>query len=972
MAIDDLNRTRFARPGSDTDKCGTLIDDFTQELESSESFDLVAWALEVPSELRDRVIPIYLDRYLCDRQRRGWTTYLAGFIEQFPQYARFVDRFREAARDDRTSGETRPAQQLSATTTYEVEPTPWREGGQGSLHKASDQGVGGRQVVIKFLKAADLEQDFRKEIEITAKLEHPGVVPVFARGVEATPPNRSFFAMRLIHGKPLEELIADFYNNMGKDPKRLKAAFSPGSKSPMTAIVENLISACNTASYAHSVGVLHCDIKPKNIVCGRFGATHLVDWGSAQRIAGGRDTADDSSVPLDFESGTGKSYTLSHASPEQLLHQELTPASDVFALGATLYHAITGQPPYGHGRRRDSEAIDVRNVNPCVPPRLAAICQKAMHRDPAQRYASADGLGADLTNWLRDEEVEAVPDTLLGSSFRFARHHQRESIVALVGLLSLLLLGSLTWMIRARAMDSSKSLDASLSLIENLCEPLQNDSVANSDEFDVRAKGVEDFAAAFIRESRDRDTKLARAHQLAGLVAFYHHNRQLSGDSKAQLVRAIESLEAAEAIFSSSGQPLAQARNVVRRARWLQQLALSSDNLEKEVVAAYRALEVADRLLAADESKSARALLAEISQIRGELLLKYADDVTSVGAADIAFDTSLPPGVKTINLKQSARCFDNTIDILKAAGPGAGRELARGYGYRGDVHQQLDEIELAFQDYTDSLRIRKMQFDAAPTDENRFQLARGYANFGNLTVNASEESLRTLESSAFMTQFHAELDQINAASRLAKPLPIEVLVCETCTGKAIDLQRELVFNRTNGDERATIDFLRSCDRAAELHYFAALRDKTSEADRRKYLDKADSFLDEAIRCVDVAGSDVEAMPQYLHDRLAACYTLKLEIVLARGDSQPGVLKSLSDKVRTLVGVVESPQSKDIERLQLLILALAAVDDEVGVRQGLRQLAAQKGSRSVGFKKHVETFLSLPGHDAVDGELDSLL
>src|SRR5262249_44433676 len=154
------------------------------------------------------------------------------------------------------------------------------------------------------------------------------------------------------------------------------------------------IDVCNAVAYAHSRGVVHRDLKPGNIMLGKYGETLLLDWGLAKAVGRGRyaDTADE--LTLEPSSGSAVAATQigaalgtpAYMSPEQAAGRldQITPASDIYGLGATLYSLLTGQAPY---REQDGgvllnvqrgEFVPPRKLRPTVPTALDAICRKAM------------------------------------------------------------------------------------------------------------------------------------------------------------------------------------------------------------------------------------------------------------------------------------------------------------------------------------------------------------------------------------------------------------------------------------------------------------------------------------------------------------------------------------------------------------------------------------------------------------------
>ena len=191
-------------------------------------------------------------------------------------------------------------------------------------------------------------------------------------------------------------------------------------------------------TFAHSRGVLHRDLKGQNVVLGEFGEVFLLDWGLAKDdqaadVAGGTAAGSGSSEETQPGSVIG---TPAFMAPEVAAGGAASRASDVYGLGGVLYQILTGHPPYDAGTAREvlekvttTDPPPVRELNPAAPPALAAICRKAMARDPAHRYASADELATDVRRWLADEPVTAYREPFAARAGRWARRH-RTGVVA--------------------------------------------------------------------------------------------------------------------------------------------------------------------------------------------------------------------------------------------------------------------------------------------------------------------------------------------------------------------------------------------------------------------------------------------------------------------------------------------------------------------------------------------------------------
>ncbi|MEZ4437210.1 MAG: serine/threonine-protein kinase, partial [bacterium] len=272
-------------------------------------------------------------------------------------------------------------------------------GGMGVVRKVYDHHLD-RTLALKIMRADRLGDPrsrarFLEEARINARLQHPGVVAVHDRG--ELPDGRPWFTMRRVRGRTLDEVMDDHFAGKPDAP-------------PFRRLIDALSRVARTVAYAHVHRVVHRDLKPANVMLGVFGEVLVLDWGIA-RLDGGAES--DAPLPDDAPPratiGGRIVGTPAYMSPEQARGDRaaMGPHSDVYALGAILYHMLAGRAPYGgstalaHAALLKGPPTPIAECNPPapVPEDLAAVCAAAMARYPNLR-PTAEGFAAELENWL--------------------------------------------------------------------------------------------------------------------------------------------------------------------------------------------------------------------------------------------------------------------------------------------------------------------------------------------------------------------------------------------------------------------------------------------------------------------------------------------------------------------------------------------------------------------------------------------
>jgi WD40 repeat protein len=323
-------------------------------------------------------------------------------------------------------------------------------GGLGRVMAARDQRLG-REVAIKelFEPYGDRQSRFLREALVTARLQHPAIVPVYDAGY--WPNGAPFYAMKLVSGRNLAELIA-----------------GARTMADRLSYLASAIAVVDAIAYAHSQRILHRDLKPSNIIVGEYGETVVVDWGLAKPLDG---PADELAAGPYRDAAAGLTVagsvlgTPGYMAPEQARGDEVDERADVYALGAVLYHLLTGGPPYPTGPAQDvlhqvkrDDPPPVAERAPDAPPELVTIIEKAMARDPERRYQSARGLADDLRRFHNGQLVSVHRYSAWALAQRWLQRHRALVLVASIMLLALA--GTAVWSVRRIVHERNRAEDS--------------------------------------------------------------------------------------------------------------------------------------------------------------------------------------------------------------------------------------------------------------------------------------------------------------------------------------------------------------------------------------------------------------------------------------------------------------------------------------------------------------------------------
>jgi serine/threonine-protein kinase len=269
-------------------------------------------------------------------------------------------------------------------------------GGMAIVFKAHDLALG-RVVAIKLLQESLTGDDeflrrFQREAYAAANLSHPNIVTVHDIGTDR---HRHYIVMEFVPGQTLKHLIR----------QRLRSTGRPLSTEHA---LDLAVQICDGIGYAHRAGLVHCDVKPQNVLVTPDGRVKVADFGIARALSQNHSSL----LQGDQVWGTPQYFA-----PEQATGEPTTPASDVYAIGIILFEMLTGQTPFQAGdpielalMHRDQPPPLASDINPAVPRQLVLIINKVLSKEPAGRYRTANQLGRILNSY-RSDGVELVGPT---------------------------------------------------------------------------------------------------------------------------------------------------------------------------------------------------------------------------------------------------------------------------------------------------------------------------------------------------------------------------------------------------------------------------------------------------------------------------------------------------------------------------------------------------------------------------------
>ncbi len=776
-------------------------------------------------------------------------------------------------------------------------------GGMGKIVAAEDRRLG-RSVALKVLLdrgdgfTGDALGRFQREALITARLQHPGIVPVYEAGT--WPSGEPFFAMKLVTGEPLDRVIAKLHTLEDR-----------------LALLPRIAAAADAIAYAHDHHIVHRDLKPANILIGEYGETVVIDWGLAKDLEAGdspetenrirrasqpaeREISEDEAPRSSTSSGTETSNratltvagavmgTPAYMAPEQARGEPVDQRADVFALGAMLYHLLAGVPPYNARTATEviaaaalGKVVPLAEREPGAPPDLVAIVERAMAQTPGERYPDATALAEELRRFLTGQLVSAHQYTTAQRISRWVRKHRAAVSIGALSIVAFAVFGTLAIRQIVHERDAAESARTLSDVRRQAAEHLIDNMLS-----DVRARlaqiGRLDLLAALGTQIREYYATLTTIPggmpaedipRMAAAVELIGRAERDTGKTAQALatwsdVRA----QVASMIEGVTGPASLQARMMLGRLD--SQIGTIHQRRGKTVaaLASYRkaAAELAAVLAEAPTDRQALLFAGETQDLIGDLARNNGD-------VDRAFDEYARG--KELRQRAMSLATDSPNEELLA--------LSTSHLKLGSVHEARGETRTAIADYNKALRFREAllesQSDNVEVQEGVIHVQNTLAGLLRQTGD-TEGAIRTYQMARPILESLLRRDPTNATWKrlyglLLADLGFTLLDGGTFTGglseldHAIAVERELV-GRDRQNTSWRIDLSRSYTRSG---------------DGALYLGNVDDGIARYQTALDIRRELLEAHPRHVpyrrsvawsHSKLGTAYVHKHDLARA--------------------------------------------------------------------------------------------
>ncbi len=591
-------------------------------------------------------------------------------------------------------------------------------GGMGVVWLAEQVSLG-REVALKVVRPDQLlfggaRERFQREVETVARLQHPGIVPVYSVGEEGDVP---YFAMEHVQGLSLAQVLEALQGRRAQDltGADLAALLSEPGQPPQASSSSRLFQGswhtvctrivrevAEALEHARRRGVVHRDVKSSNIMVTRGGRVLLLDFGLSVSVGDERITKTGSAVG-----------SLAYMAPELLdaTVEEQDARQDVYSLGATLYELLTLELPFQGKSQTDllrrilaGDYTPVTRLLPSIPWELATIVQVALDRDPDRRYAHAGAMARDLANVLEHRPIEARPPGALLRARRWVQRHPARAAIA-----AALVIGPSLLLVRE--VQNGRLLEDKNREIESANFELQETNQRLADQNTELEHALELARTSFDKALESVDRMLLRVgeHRLAGEPRMDGIRRELVSDA----------LDLYGWFLERADQDGGLRFEVARVALESGHLHGRLGDLEQANAALDRAHSLLGELLAEDPSNLEAILLRGEIDVRQALVLRLDNRLTEAAAR---LKDSIE-GLEGIERSLSPESEDLRSKLLASAWSELGLVRERD----GDLDGGYEAFETAV-DYLEDLHLQgpegmRQQYDLARALENSARIA---------------------------------------------------------------------------------------------------------------------------------------------------------------------------------------------------------------------------------------------------------
>jgi tetratricopeptide (TPR) repeat protein len=614
-------------------------------------------------------------------------------------------------------------------------------GGMGTVFLGErDDGQFQKQVAIKLISTgiagAESLERFRSERQILARLEHPNIARLLDAGVADN--GSPYIAMEYIEGRPIHE-------------------YSAAQQLSLKQKVALFRSVCSAVHFAHRNLIVHRDIKPGNILVTQEGIAKLLDFGIAKLL-----NATDGGTQETVTAPMFRALTLDYASPEQVRGLPVTTTSDIYSLGVLLYELLAGKKPYTLASKTLDEVLRLLTIDEPSSPAtvnrelagdLEAIVLKAMRKEPAERYASAEELSEDLSRFLAGQPVSARHPSFRYLAGKYiARHRSRAAILAAGVVLLLAGSGAIAWEARVanlerakaqRRFDDVRKLASAMvfEVNESLAEyagatPARKllvtrgleylDALANESQGDPSLQ--REVAAAYLRMGDIQgNVGLANLGDFPGAVSSYEKARQIlvtalekspgEADASLSLVEADRKLSNSFVGVRNWAEGLRTAREAVSVAESIAKAKPAEERVRRSLGSAYFALAIVLR-----DGDQALEIWQKSLDLNMSLLRDKPqgdEELRNAALVHKYMSTLLLSRSQLTQALEHARLAEE-MDSRRVAAQPSSREaqidLTYDFGVTADSYEKMGDEEHALDRYQKSLDIRKRLADADPKD----------------------------------------------------------------------------------------------------------------------------------------------------------------------------------------------------------------------------------------------------------------